>query len=147
MYETMIEGQPVKYAVNIDLRMARKVAVLAQGLAPAQLESVNSLDSVVKRLGCVQVDSIQAVRRSQEIVLLSRGVQRSEVDGLYNAAAGLYETWGHAHSLLPQSSWPIFHWRRSLIRKNGLTGPPYNRKVGAEVLQRIRDEGLPPRRC
>ncbi|WP_216395280.1 DNA glycosylase AlkZ-like family protein [Arcanobacterium phocae] len=126
---------------NIDLRTARKVAVLAQGLAPSQLGSLNSLESVIQRLGCVQIDSIQAVRRSQEIVLLSRGVDKSEVDSLYTSAAGLFENWGHAHSLLPQSLWPIFHWRRDRIRKNGLSGVPYNPKVATDVLKRISIDG------
>lgn len=137
----MVMNKQVKHTAEIDVRTARKVAVLAQGLAPSQLESANSFHTVMSRLGCVQIDSIQAVRRSQEMVLLSRGVPRVEVDRLYSAEAGLFETWGHAHSLLPQSMWPMFHWRRAHFRSNGLTGPAYNPEVGAEVLRRIRQEG------
>ncbi|MFW0179634.1 DNA glycosylase AlkZ-like family protein [Rothia sp. P7208] len=137
----MIASDGFKRIMRIDLHTARKVAVFAQGLALQQASPPASLASIVGRLGCLQVDSIQAVRRSQEIVLLSRGVPRTEVDRLYTPEAGLYETWGHAHSLLPQSLWPIFRWRRERIRKNGLTGPTYNPKVGAQVLRRIQSDG------
>lgn len=137
----MNEHVKLKPVTCIDQRTARRVAVFAQGLAHAQPGTSTTLGAVVRKLGCLQVDSIQAVRRSQELVLLSRGVSRGEVDNLYTPDAGLFETWGHAHSLLPQSLWPIFRWRREHIRKHGLTGPTYNPRVGAEVLRRIQSDG------
>lgn len=137
----MTEHKKLKPMTCIDQQTARKIAVSAQGLAHEKSSTSAPLSTVVRKLGCLQVDSIQAVRRSQELVLLSRCVSRREVDGLYTPNAGLFETWGHAHSLLPQTLWPIFRWRRERIRKHGLTGPTYNPRVGAEVLRRIQSDG------
>lgn len=130
---------------EIDLATARRIAVTAQGLAPHQLAEPSkqpSVTSVLERLGCIQIDSIQAVRRSQEIVLLSRGVPREETGpALYSRSAGLFETWGHAHSMLPRAMWPLLHWRRDLTRRVGLSGPPYDEAVGAAVLAQIEADG------
>lgn len=126
---------------SVDLKTARRIAIICQGLAPDTGHFDNSISGVCSRLGCVQIDSIQAVRRSQEIVLLSRGVHKSHLATLYKNTANVFETWGHAHSLMSQTLWPIMHWRRDNIRRNGLAGPPLDRKIANEVLHRITNDG------
>ena len=56
---------------RIDIATARKIAVTAQMLAPEARSAEPSIADVFQRLGCVQIDSLQAVRRSQELVLLA----------------------------------------------------------------------------
>ncbi|MGJ9533545.1 DNA glycosylase AlkZ-like family protein [Actinotignum sp. GS-2025b] len=64
---------------RIDIATARKIAVTAQMLAPEARSAEPSIADVFQRLGCVQIDSLQAVRRSQELVLLARGVDKQSL--------------------------------------------------------------------
>lgn len=126
---------------RVELRVARRMAISSQGLDGAQ-SSPSAIDDVLKHVGCLQIDAVQAVRRSQELVLLSRGVALSrEADELYSPSAGLFETWGHAHSMMPRSMWPLLHWRRDLVKRVGLSGPEVDKAVAKEVLARISLEG------
>ncbi|MDE1536135.1 MULTISPECIES: DNA glycosylase AlkZ-like family protein [Actinotignum] len=126
---------------RIDIATARKIAVTAQGLAPEARSAGASVADVFQRLGCVQIDSLQAVRRSQELVLLARGVDKDSLPLLHESSTGLFETWGHAHSLMPRSIWPLLHWRRRRIKQYGLSGPQVDQGVARAVLERIRENG------
>lgn len=88
--------------INISIGTAQGIAVNAQGLDRSSPGA--SLQNVLERLVCVQIDAIQAVRRSHEIVLLSRGVKKEIVDNLHTAENNIFETWGHAHSIFPRSA-------------------------------------------
>lgn len=127
-----------KETISID--DARRIAVRAQWL-PADRSHTPSVQEVAERLGCIQLDAMQAVRRSHELVLLARGVPIQELNQVHTVSAGLFETWGHAHSLLPRSMWPLLRWRREFIAQRGLSGPQLDRQVAKEVLKRIEVEG------
>lgn len=126
---------------ELSLTEARSVAVEAQGLSSVAGKVKPSLNTVIECLGCVQVDALSAVRRSQELVLLSRGVALESIVGLYTKSAGLFETWGHAHSLLPVRMWPYMRWRRERIAQRGLTGPALDKTVASAVLAHIGQSG------
>lgn len=124
------------------LAHARQIAVRAQGLERhSARRQPMSVASAVERVGCVQLDALQAVRRSHELVLLSRGVSTRDVNLAHDTSAGLFETWGHAHSLLPQRLWPVWSWRRHQIKKHGLTGSQPDLQVIKQVLNRIEESG------
>ncbi len=125
--------------INISIGTAQRIAVNAQGLDRSSPGA--SLQNVLERLVCVQIDAIQAVRRSHEIVLLSRGVKKEIVDNLHTAENNIFETWGHAHSIFPRSAWPLLKWRRDLIRRNGLSGPPVDKTIAHNVLSHIKLNG------
>ncbi len=125
--------------INISINTAQNIAVHAQSLDKDSPDT--SLHNVLEHLVCVQIDAIQAVRRSHEMVLLSRGVKKEIVDNLHTAENKIFETWGHAHSIFPQSAWPLLKWRRDLIRQNGLSGPPLDRNIAHKVLAHIELNG------
>src|SRR5215217_3661172 len=85
---------------------ARRVALAAQGLAaptPAGRAGPARLRAVLERLGAIQIDSINVVARSHELVLQARAGphDRAAFDRLvYRRRAG-FEYWGHAASFLP----------------------------------------------
>src|SRR5215218_8140550 len=85
---------------------ARRVALAAQGLAappPAARAGPARLRAVLERLGAIQIDSINVVARSHELVLAARAGphDRTAFDRLvYRRRAG-FEYWGHAASFLP----------------------------------------------
>ncbi|WP_157930852.1 DNA glycosylase AlkZ-like family protein [Glycomyces xiaoerkulensis] len=98
---------------SISLAQARRIAVAAQ-LRPRAAR----YKTVLERLGCIQLDTISAVRRAHELTLLARGLDLDEVTGSLDErrTAVAFEGWGHAMSLLPVSAWPYHSLRRSRWR-------------------------------
>lgn len=93
---------------SLSLAEARRIAVASQ-LRPKALR----YRTVLERLGCVQLDTISAVRRAHELTLLARDLEFEEVTRSLDRRRTpvAFEGWAHAMSLLPVSSWP-YHARR-----------------------------------
>jgi hypothetical protein len=96
---------------TLDRDTARRIAVAAQGFGG---EAASPLDSV-KRLGLVQIDSVNVLVRSHYLPVFSRGgiYDAGELDRLAYApkARALFEYWGHEASLIPVEHYPLFRWR------------------------------------
>ncbi|HEX7145900.1 MAG TPA: crosslink repair DNA glycosylase YcaQ family protein [Actinomycetota bacterium] len=135
-------------ALSID--QARRVVLAAQGLAaPARARPAGpaTLGATLERLGAIQIDSINVVARSHELVLAARAGphDRAAFDRLvYRRRAG-FEYWGHAASFLPMAS-----FRLCLPRMRRLTQATRgwwvdirrrNQHLYGPVLDRIRAEG------
>jgi uncharacterized protein YcaQ len=134
----------------LSLDQARRVALAAQGLsAPARAAPAGAaiLRATLERLGAIQIDSINVVARSHELVLHARAGahDRGAFDRLvYRRRAG-FEYWGHAASFLPMAS-----FRLCLPRMRRLTKATRgwwvdirrrNQHLYGPVLDRIRAEG------
>lgn len=90
---------------------ARRIALRSQGFGrPSQ-----TLIATVKRLGLVQIDSVNVLIRSHYLPLYSRM-------GAYDTAAfdalaydprrrAFFEYWGHEASLIPLQFYPLLRWR------------------------------------
>lgn len=124
---------------EISLAEAQAIAVAAQGLH----KTIETVAAVLNRLGCIQIDSMTAIRRSHELVVLSRGVDSDSAARLATDMSDVdtFEGWAHALSLIPLEMWPLFAWRRRHIRVNGWRGPDVDQYACAEVLARLRAEG------
>ena len=137
----------------LSLDQARRVALAAQGLAAsarAAPAGPAALRATLERLGAIQIDSINVVARSHELVLAARAGphDRAAFDRLvYRRRAG-FEYWGHAASFLPMAS-----YRLCLPRMRRLTEATRGWWVGVRrkhqhlygpVLDRIRAEGPLP---
>lgn len=121
------------------LEVARKIAVKAQAF---ELEKQRAdISTIATRLGCIQIDALSPVRRSHELVLLSRGVPTSSLDSLFTTDTNLCESWAHAHSLISFSVWQNLSWQREYIRKHGLYGPPVDYKLAQKILKHIEAYG------
>jgi uncharacterized protein YcaQ len=134
----------------LSLDQARRVALAAQGLAaPARTARAGpaTLQAALARLGAIQIDSINVVARSHELVLAARAGphDRAAFDRVvYRHRAG-FEYWGHAASYLPMAS-----YRLCLPRMRRLTEATRgwwvdvrqrNQHLYGPVLDRIRAEG------
>jgi uncharacterized protein YcaQ len=134
----------------LSLDQARRVALAAQGLAaaaPAGPAGPAALRATLERLGAIQIDSINVVARSHELVLHARAGahDRAAFDRVvYRRRAG-FEYWGHAASFLP-----LAHYRLCLPRMRRLTESTRgwwadirkrHRHLYGPVLDRIRAEG------
>jgi uncharacterized protein len=93
---------------------ARSAMLAAQGLltAPSTPASKGALLDSIQQMGYLQIDTIQAVRRSQYLVLWSRlgDFDPGWLDELH-AEAQLFEYYAHALCYLPIEDYPIFRGR------------------------------------
>jgi uncharacterized protein YcaQ len=131
----------------------RALALRAQGLdrlRPADSDP-DTIYETVKTLGCVQIDTLNVVKRSHYLVLWSRlgNYDPAALDRLLFAEdqRRLFEYWGHAASIIP-----LEHYRYSLpqmIRTREQPGRGWsrwlekeaNRAIVEHVRDRIRGEG------
>lgn len=136
-------------ALRISNREARRLWLDAQGLAetPTGTKGVEALAAVVRRLGFVQLDSIQIVSRAHHHILWSRAQHYREpmFDALLSGQRLVFEHFTHDASLLPIEFYPW--WGRQFARMTKRIGkstwakhaPPA--KEWDKIRQRIEAEG------
>jgi uncharacterized protein YcaQ len=134
----------------LSLDQARRIALAAQGLAsPARAATAGpaTLRAALVRLGAIQIDSINVVARSHELVLAARAGphDRAAFDRLvYRRRAGL-EYWAHAASFLPMDRYRLClpRMRRLAAATRGwwVDVRSRNQHLYGPVLDRIRAEG------
>lgn len=101
---------------TISALAARRIALAAQGFGrarPGDPARRHVLDQA-RRLGVVQIDSVNVVSRTHYLPAFSRiGAYPREAleDVAWGPRPGLFEYWGHEASLLPLESQPLFRWR------------------------------------
>jgi len=98
---------------SISLAALRRHVVAHQGFATRlRRADAGEVEHAVRRLSCVQLDSISTVERSHRIVLTSRvGVyDRGTVSALLSRGR-IFEYWAHEACLLPVEDFPLFRWR------------------------------------
>jgi uncharacterized protein len=95
---------------------ARRVALGAQGFAdgrPARPDG-RALRRVLKRVGLLQIDSVNVLARGHYLTLFGRlGPYPLELvdHAAWYAPRRLFEYWGHEASLLPVATQPLLRWR------------------------------------
>ena len=128
----------------ISVTALRRVVIGAQGFAArSRAGSTREVEDAVRRLSCVQLDSISAVERSHRIVLTSRvGAYRPGTVGRLLSRGRVFEYWAHEACLLPIEDWPLFAAQmhqggRGWYGDVGETHP----HLAEEILTEIRDRG------
>jgi uncharacterized protein len=107
---------------SLSIAQARRIALAAQQFipAPAAPRSVSAVGELVRRLGAVQIDSVNVLVRSHYLPVFSRrGPYRTELLERAAYADGertLFEYWGHEASLMPMELYPAFRWRMERAR-------------------------------
>ncbi|MCH8063535.1 MAG: YcaQ family DNA glycosylase, partial [Chloroflexi bacterium] len=140
------------------LSALRAIALHAQGLAQATYADRptdgDRLYELIRQIGCVQIDTLQVVHRSQYLTLWSRvgNYDTSELDDLLsgNGVAEdrrLFEYWLHAACLIPielyRHRMPLMRlfregkvgWRRDWARR------PENARLIEQTLEHVRTNG------
>ena len=88
----------------------RRLIVDAQGYAGRRrTASTTEVVETIRRLSCVQLDSISTVDRSHRIAISSRsgGYKAGTVPKLLRSGR-VFEYWAHEACLLPVEDWPLF---------------------------------------
>ncbi|HLE51337.1 MAG TPA: crosslink repair DNA glycosylase YcaQ family protein [Anaerolineales bacterium] len=138
-----------------DLPAVRALALHAQGLTtPNGLEGAPTrevISATVKQLGCVQLDTLQMVRRSHYLVLWSRLGRYDPADFdrlIYDPnERRLFEGWQHAASIIPLEDYryQIPHMRRLRENPAGMSlkwlQDPESSELLHKVMERIRQNG------
>lgn len=135
--------------IRLSLDQARELAVAAQGLAnpPDKPPTHRRMTNMVRRLGCIQLDTIHVVARSHYLTAWSRlgPYDQNQLDGLLYPRRQLFEYWGHAASLISIDLYPYFlrrmaHYRREYLDHAQGWGAG-NGELVAKVLRAVTDHG------
>ena len=120
---------------------ARRVALRAQGLIGAP-DRRGGVPAMLRRLGAVQLDTISVLARSHELVACARlgPVGRKKIEAAY-WGGDAFEYWSHAASVLPQTEWPWFAFRRRRIRARGMRWHKVHETALDAVRDRLRADG------
>jgi hypothetical protein len=95
---------------SLSTTAVRRLAIASQGYAVRRRRGTTAeLEATVRRLSCVQLDSISTVDRSHRIALGARigAYPRESVSRLLGRGR-LIEYWAHEACLLPAEDWPLF---------------------------------------
>jgi uncharacterized protein YcaQ len=138
-----------------EISAARTMALAAQQLLDPDhpkpnLADKESIFQTVKKLGCVQIDTLHVVQRSHYLVLWSRlgNYNPADFDDLVYAGAErrLFEGWQHAASIIPLEDYrhQIPHMqfvRQQQLQSGGWLIEPANAELLDFVYERIKHEG------
>lgn len=108
---------------SLSIAEARRIALAAQqfGSGAAGLRGIAGLGAMVRKLGVLQIDSVNVLVRSHYLPLFSR--LGAYAHNLLDRAAYderrriLFEYWGHEASLLPLELYPSFRWRMERAKR------------------------------
>jgi uncharacterized protein YcaQ len=99
---------------------ARALALAAQGFdtpRPTNKATQRHVNSLISRLGVIQIDSVNVLVRSQELPLFSRlgNHDRNAIPKATESQKN-FEYWGHEAAHLPVEIHPLFRWKMEAAR-------------------------------
>lgn len=96
--------------MKISLGTARKLTLWKQGFHSWPNPEKRHVLEVIRRLGCVQIDTINVVERSHYLALWSRlGTYRKEyLDQLLHPDRKVFEFWAHAACIIPMEHYRYY---------------------------------------
>jgi uncharacterized protein YcaQ len=134
---------------DLSIGEARRIALAAQGFdrpRPGGRVGARHLDRTIRRLGLLQIDSVNVLVRAHYKVPFSRlgPYDRTLLDDVIYRRGGFTEQWAHEASIVPVEHWPLFRHRRETHRIR-----PYNYAAFVEerpdycawVLDEVRARG------
>lgn len=142
----------VSHPNTISADCARRLLLAGQGLLddPTRKATRASLRDLIRKLGFVQIDSINVVARAHDLTLFNRmdGYRPAQLDTLLWKQRQLFEHWTHDASFIP-TEW-YGHWKPRFRRDRAwiLNHPWWKSRVGHQaelildlVRSRIAAEG------
>jgi uncharacterized protein YcaQ len=114
----------------LSLAEARRIALHAQGFTAAREPAPSRAQMLhtIKRIGLLQLDSVNVLVRSHYLPLFARhgAYAVKTLDAMsQKSPRALFEYWGHEASLIPVDYHPLFRWRMDEARagKGTWAGP------------------------
>ncbi|NIJ41426.1 hypothetical protein FHS78_001713 [Parvibaculum indicum] len=127
-------------ALTLDNETARRLFLDRHALsAPVGCQSPDDLSSLIRRIGFVQIDSVNAVERAHHMILFSRApaYERGWLDELHQDRRDIFEHWTHDASLLPMEFYPHWHHRFKKAKER-LKHPNWQKRIGEDPQKTIR---------
>src|SRR5690606_3089181 len=94
---------------------ARRLFLDRHALGPRAAHALDHEETLalVRKLGFVQLDSVNTVERAHHMILFSRagGYRRETLHALHHERRALFEHWTHDASLIPIEFYPHWHHR------------------------------------
>lgn len=121
----------------------------ALSCSPRGAFDTDDLQAMIRRLGYVQLDSINTVERAHHMILHSRadGYRHNQLKQAHEEDRSLFEHWTHDACLIPADFYPYWHHRFQRARKR-TPNPRWRERLGPDadkviraVRTRIRKEG------
>ncbi|GAB7303768.1 hypothetical protein MAFF212519_16330 [Clavibacter michiganensis] len=108
-------------ADTVSPSLARRVALGAQGLGRPHPGAAGTrrLAAEIRRLGLLQIDSVNVFERSHHLPMLARvgPYDRAALDRMLFGGGDAYtEYWAHQAAVLPVDDLPLFAWRMEAER-------------------------------
>lgn len=109
----------------LSLKTARRIALAAQGFGRTRPVGPgrSHVRDIVRKLGVVQIDSVNVVTRTHYLPAFSRlgDYPREALEAeAWGARRSLFEYWGHEASLMPMELQPLFRWRMEKARDGAM---------------------------
>jgi uncharacterized protein YcaQ len=105
---------------TLSIADARALALAAQGFdtpRPVNKATQRHVNSLISRLGVIQIDSVNVLVRSQELPLFSRlGNHDRNAIPKATESQKIFEYWGHEAAHLPVEIHPLFRWKMEAAR-------------------------------
>ena len=138
---------------SISAAQARRIALAAQGFgAPhPQAVGIRQLDAVVRRMGLLQLDSVNVFERSHYLPVFARlgAYNKADLDRLtFGTKARYTEYWAHVAALIPVETWPLWRWKMASAVETYAAKPGNwthgNRGMMDWLLGELREKGPLP---
>ncbi len=101
---------------------ARRIALAAQGFGRATQGPVGTrqLNGLIRRLGVLQLDSVNVFERSHYLPVFARlgAYDKTLLDTLtFGRRSNYTEAWAHQAAIIPVESWPLWRWAMDARRE------------------------------
>ena len=110
---------------SLSIADVRRIALATQGFdtaRPKTKATQRHVDTLISRLGVIQIDSVNVLVRSQELPLFARlGKHDRNAIPRATEAQKLFEYWGHEAAHLPVDLHPLFRWKMDAARTGKVT--------------------------
>lgn len=124
---------------KISKKSAIKLNIYKQGLIQRVSESKSPVD-IIKNIGCVQMDTLNIVTRSPNLVFHSRLSDYKENDfySLYGSPGGIIESYIHALSIIPVEEYQYWIHSKIAFREKYMSSDQENIDLILEVYNNVK---------